>query len=230
MVEILGRKLLAGDVLELPTLREEFPLDANKQPISKFYVVNDASKGAEGFSQTWYPHIWRVKLSPINDSQEYYDILGNAEDSDSLKNNISAYKEEFKISDAIISAASDKDPTGVMDTSNLYGYSFRNAGGIVNDNSTWSYGESVSSGNTFPTTPSEGQYFIRTDFNPNRMFVRRGNKWARVIEYGDTKTWSDRTYNASTYVNNEGNVTVINDQEFNEKQPLSEVILPKADV
>jgi hypothetical protein len=50
MAEILGRKLLAGDVLELPTLREEFPLDADKQPISKFYVVNDASKGAEGFS------------------------------------------------------------------------------------------------------------------------------------------------------------------------------------
>jgi hypothetical protein len=62
------------------------------------------------------------------------------------------------------------------------------------------------------------------------MFVRRGHKWARVTEYGATKTWADRTYNASTYINNEENVTVVNDQELSEKQALSEVILPKADV
>ena len=230
MAEILGRKLLAGDVLELPTLREEFPLDANKQPISKFYVVNDASKGAEGFSQTWYPHIWRVKLSPINDSQEYYDILGSAQDTGSLKNNISTYKEEFKISDAIVGAASDLDPDGTMNLDHLFGYSYATSGGTVNDNSSYDHGETVDSGPTFPTTPSEGQYFIRTDFNPDRMFVRRGNKWARVTEYGATKTWSDRTYNASTYINNEENVTIVNDQESSEKQALSEVILPKADV
>ena len=51
MVEIIGRKLIAGDVIELPHLRDELLLDAGRQAVNKYYVVNDASKGAEGFSK-----------------------------------------------------------------------------------------------------------------------------------------------------------------------------------
>lgn len=228
-VEILGRKILPGDVIEMPTLIDDYPLDTQKNPIRKFYVVNDVNKGAEGFSQTWYPHVWRVKLSPISDSQEFYDILGNANNADSLKNSISTYKNEFSVNDAIIGAAIQEDPTGRAETDHLYNYSFPTSGGIVNRSDTYNHGETIPTGVTFPTNPNEGDYFIRTDFVPNRMFVRRGSKWHRVYNNVTDQTWSDITYNGSSYIFNEENTTVVNDTEFNEKQPLSDVILPKPD-
>jgi len=60
MIDQFGRKLMNGDVLEI---------------LPKFYVINDASFASEGFSQTWLPHLWRVKAVPLVGSQEYDDIL-----------------------------------------------------------------------------------------------------------------------------------------------------------
>ena len=229
MIEILGRKLLPGDVLELPHLRDEFPLDAQHNVIKKFYVVSDANRGAEGFSQTWYPHIWRVKINPISDSQEYYDILGKAGEENALVNDISTYKSEFNISDLIVGSAQDDDPDGTMETDHLYGYNYPTAGGIVNDASVWSYGEPLSEGDSFPSSPQEGQYFLRTDFIPNRLFVRRGSKWERSYENINTKTWQERTYNASTFILDDQQTSIVGNEEFLTRQPLSDVIKPKPD-
>ena len=223
----MGRRLMPGDVLELPHLRDALLLNADKKAINKYYVVNDANRGAEGFSQTWYPHIWRVKLSPLTDSQEYYDILGDGSEQ-TLKADLSTYKTEFNISDAIVEAADAEDPTGVAMTEHLFGYDYATSGGIVNQQQGYSHGESIASGDQFPSTPTEGEYFIRSDFNPNRLFVRRGNRWHRLYDNITDQTWTDKTYNASDYINNE-RTTVVDDQEFKEQTALSEVIKPQAD-
>ena len=228
MVEVVGRKLMPGDVLELPHLRDQLLLTADKKAINKYYVVNDANRGAEGFSQTWYPHIWRVKLSPLTDSQEYYDILGSGEGANSLKNDVSTYKTEFNISDAIVEAADKQDPTGTSLTSHLFGYDHPTSGGLVNQDNSYDHGETIASGDQFPSDPNQGDYFIRNDFSPNRLFVRRGSRWHRLYDNITDKTWTDKTYNASDYINN-NRTTVIDDKEFNEQTPLSEVIKPKAD-
>tara|TARA_X000001036_G_scaffold331169_1_gene309867 strand:- start:158 stop:1246 length:1089 start_codon:yes stop_codon:yes gene_type:complete len=227
MVEIMGRRLMPGDVLELPHLRDALLLSNDKKAINKYYVVNDANRGAEGFSQTWYPHIWRVKLSPLTDSQEYYDILGDGAQG-SLKNDLSTYKAEFNISDAIVEAADKEDPTGTSLTEHLFGYDHATSGGIVNQSNAYNHGETIISGDQFPSTPTEGEYFIRTDFNPNRLFVRRGNRWHRLYDNITDQTWTDKTYNASDYIFNE-RTTVVDDQETNEQTALSEVIKPQAD-
>ena len=228
MVEVMGRRLMPGDVLELPHIRDALLLSADKKAINKYYVVNDANRGAEGFSQTWYPHIWRVKLSPLTDSQEYYDILGDSNDANSLKNDISTYKTEFNISDAIVEAADKDDPNGTSLTDHLFGYDHATSGGLVNQDNSYNHGESIASGDQFPTSANQGDYFIRTDFSPNRLFVRRGTRWHRLYDNITDKTWTDQTYNASDYINNK-RTTVIDDEEFNEQTPLSEVIKAKPD-
>lgn len=229
MVEIVGRKLLAGDVLELPHLRDDLLLDVNRKPVSKYYVITDANRGAEGFSQTWYPHIWRVKLSPISDSQEYADILGSEHDANSLKNDISTYKSEFSINDAIVASAAQEDPDGTAALEHLFGFDYATAGGVTVKDDAWAYGENIDSGSEFPSNPQEGQWFLRTDFTPNRLFARRGNKWERRYDADTEKTWQQRTYNASDFIINEQQTTIVDNQEFNEKQALSDVILPKPD-
>ena len=78
MIDTIGRKIMVGDVLELPNLKDYYPLDDTlTAALKRYYVVQDATRAAEGFAPTWYPHLWRVKLQPLVDSQEYKDILDN---------------------------------------------------------------------------------------------------------------------------------------------------------
>jgi len=82
-VDLLGRKVMSGDVVELPNLKDEYALNDFKSALKRFYVVEDINRAAEGFSATWYPHLYRLKLKPIIDSQEFKDILDRPEENDS---------------------------------------------------------------------------------------------------------------------------------------------------
>ena len=76
MIDILGRKIMNGDVLEIPNLKDYYPLNKDiPQPLPRYYVVQDADYATEGMSQTWLPHIWRVKATPMTNNQEFKDIL-----------------------------------------------------------------------------------------------------------------------------------------------------------
>jgi hypothetical protein len=74
-VEKLGRKIIAGDVLELPHLKDEFALNDLTFALKRFYVIEEVTRAAEGFSVTWYPHLYRAKCKPLVDSQEFKEIL-----------------------------------------------------------------------------------------------------------------------------------------------------------
>ena len=76
MIETVGRKLMNGDVLEIPNLRDLNPLDtAIPRALPRYYVIQDTNFASEGFSQTWQPHTWRVKAVPLVNAQEYQDVL-----------------------------------------------------------------------------------------------------------------------------------------------------------
>ena len=76
MIDIVGRKLMVGDVLELPHLLDYNPLrETIPVALKRFYQITDANFASEGFSQTWYPHLWRIKCEPLVDSQEFSQIL-----------------------------------------------------------------------------------------------------------------------------------------------------------
>ena len=76
MIDIVGRKLMVGDVLELPHLLDYNPLNETiPVALKRFYQITDANFAGEGFSQTWYPHLWRIKCEPLVDSQEFSNIL-----------------------------------------------------------------------------------------------------------------------------------------------------------
>jgi hypothetical protein len=76
MIDIVGRKLMVGDVLELPHLLDYNPLkETIPIALKRFYQITDANFSSEGFSQTWFPHMWRIKCEPLIDSQEFTQIL-----------------------------------------------------------------------------------------------------------------------------------------------------------
>lgn len=76
MIDIIGRKLMVGDVLELPHLLDYNPLkETIPVALKRFYSITDSNFASEGFSQTWYPHLWRIKCEPLVASQEFNQIL-----------------------------------------------------------------------------------------------------------------------------------------------------------
>jgi len=228
MVERMGRKLMAGDVIELPHIRDDLLLDESKPAINKFYVIQDASRAAEGFSQTWYPHIWRIKASPMTDAQEYKDILSQAADNgvDTLKDALSTYQKELEISNAIIARGEQLAPTILDDGSNVIQNTVKPY--QADANPVYDHGEAVESGMSFPLNPHQGDFFLRTDYSPAVLFAYRGTRWQRMQTANGPVDLRDKVLNAAGFINNDA-VTVIGNKEFPERQALSQVILPKSD-
>jgi len=76
MIDTFGRKLMSGDVLEFPNLKDYNPLDTSlSKALPRYYVIQDAAFASEGFSVTWLPHLWRVKATPLVNAQEFQDIV-----------------------------------------------------------------------------------------------------------------------------------------------------------
>jgi len=126
IVELLGRKPVSGDVLELPHLKDEYALGDATIALKRFYVVQDVTRPSTGFSPTWYPHLLRLKCAPMVNSQEFAEIL-NQEQYDSQGNPAGTLKElnttfdiAQQINDAIIAQAEADLPMSGYDTTPYY--------------------------------------------------------------------------------------------------------------
>ena len=157
MIDHIGRKLMNGDVLELPNLKDYHPLSGDLVPkaLPKFYVINDANFASEGFSQTWLPHLWRVKAVPLVGSQEYNDILkdymdkdggidgddGEGNSSGTLADYMCQHNKNLEINDAILTQAVVEVPLSGYDISSFYIVSYDEYGDPVD-----TYGLSADAG------------------------------------------------------------------------------------
>jgi hypothetical protein len=83
MIQLVGRKLMVGDVIELPHLLDYNPLkETIPVALKRFMQITDAEFASEGFSPTWFPHLWRIKCEPLVDSEEFSQILTAPIDQD----------------------------------------------------------------------------------------------------------------------------------------------------
>jgi len=94
MIDLIGRKLMVGDVFELPHLTDYHPLnEAIPVGLRRYYQITDANYASEGFSSTWYPHLWRIKCEPLVDSQQFAGILTTPTNTDNFMGNWNETKE-----------------------------------------------------------------------------------------------------------------------------------------
>jgi hypothetical protein len=160
MVERIGRKMMPGDVLELPNMKDYWPLD-DAVPVSlkKFYVVNEVLRAAEGYSQTWWPHLYRLRCVPMVDSQEYRDILDQAaaEDGSSdstLRDILGPYLRNLEINDAIVTQAESDVPLSGFNTDKYFVLPV-DANGVSIQNYISSDGNVSSGSSTIDTNPNQ---------------------------------------------------------------------------
>ena len=345
-VEKIGRKIIAGDVIELPHLTDEYALNDLQYALKRFYVIEEVSRAAEGFSVTWYPHLYRAKCKPLVDSQEYKQILDGIANTDSdrgaynagityypgdivtgtdgkkyevtqevtgiappngtyyviadtLKDIISTYNKEMQITSAVLNQAEADAPKSGYDTSKFYTLQRAEDGAaelasvdataVTVDAATQAtdedgnllydtngdpvyVGQTASSvlmpadgdgyngyltrdgvppngapftaGIAFPINPTVGQFALRTDYLPNRLFRFDGRRWTKFednvrmtmnnlgasdVAAGDTYAGKDiRQTQKATFVNNT-TVATIDGHETKEKQSLTKALRPQAD-
>ena len=265
-VKTIGRKIMSGDVIELPHLKDEYALNDYSFALKRFYVVEDVNRAAEGFSQTWYPHLYRLKLKQITDSQEFKEILDlPAEEgsNETLRDLLSTFEKEMQINNAVIAQAESDAPKSGFDTSHLYTLATDDEGnaalvtidqsdidassGVLADRinetperSGYSgyllgdglppNGEAFGSGIQFPTDVIKGDFYLRTDFLPNRLFRYDGVRWVKVedaVRHTLSNT-NDRNTLTTSFINNT-NVNRISNEDVQERQSLSKALRPKAD-
>jgi hypothetical protein len=348
-VEKLGRKIIAGDVIELPHLKDDHALNDLTFALKRFYVVEEVSRAAEGFSVTWYPHLYRAKCKPLVDSQEFKDILdgiANTENflgawesgvtyypgdvvtgPDGLKYNViaevtgiappnttyyeiaetlrdimSTYEKEMQITQAVLNQAESDAPKSGYDTSKFYHLQKGEDGraelvtvdsdliteasvdasiqatdaegnllfddngdpiyvgitasamlraadakgyqGYITEDGIAPNGAPFTAGIAFPMSATEGQYCLRNDYLPNRLFRFNGARWVKVEDalrmtmsnlgasdtgIGDQFEGKDVRLTQKTSFINNNNSSVIDGRTVQEKQSLSQALRPKAD-
>ena len=279
MIDNLGRRIMNGDVVELFHLRDDYVLDT-ESALKRFYVAGDCSFATEGFSPTWYPHLWRVKLNPLVDSQEYKDItsqikatntlgpMGTNTATGTLGDLISTYDKYLTINEAIITQAEADVPKSGYDVSKIYSPTVDAKGNVSNanatadtvnvtsssqttsDQGTYSPPESqnpkgylsgdglapnglpVAAGVMFPANPNQGDYCLRLDYLPNRLFRFDGRRWIKMEDNVRTNLTNGNPNNATlrnSFVNDTKTITLSNGDVIPERQTLSQALRPKAD-
>jgi hypothetical protein len=313
MIESFGRKLMTGDVLELPNLKDYNPLNQNiTRALPRYYVIQDAAFAAEGFSQTWLPHVWRVQATPMVNAQEYQQIINQPLMPDNIWDNGNFYPQgmvvdnggkyyeasknvppgtdindpnywaliekpttmgdvnstrnrELQINDALVVQANIEVPLSGYDNVSFYilpntpsgqpsgnGLSADQTNPTVDGTQSgegntptdfgWTIGYltgdklapnglPVTPGVSFPLTPSKGDYCLRLDYYPNRLFRFNGANWLAISE--DVRTpldWGPANgTQRSSFVNNTYTVNTTDQGNIPSRQSLSELLKPEAD-
>jgi hypothetical protein len=285
-IETLGRKPMSGDVIELPHLKDDFALNDFKVSLKRFFVIEDINRAAEGFSVTWYPHLYRLKLKTILDSQEFKDILDlpqemdnyvgvwkdatafyegqvikhlgklytvitdayaieppnlnfytPLDDTETLRYVSSVHSKEMDISNGIIAEAEASTPLSGYNTRHFYTLNVDDTGTpvlstiddsnlAIDDANTVdaispsppkigysgyligdgypANGAPYGFGLSFPENAADGDFFLRTDYLPTRLFRYDGRRWIKVEDgVRMTKTQTDvRETQKTSFINN----------------------------
>ena len=266
-VKTIGRKLMSGDVIELPHLKDQYALNDYQVALKRFYVIQDINRAAEGFSPTWYPHLYRLKLKQIVDSQEFKEILDlPAEEgsTNTLRDVLSTYEKEMQINAAVVAQAETDTAKSGYNTKHLYTLQVDDQGKpelVTTDINTLDAstanemadrinqtpdrngydgyllgdgfapnGEVFGHGIGFPLGSAKGDYFLRTDFLPNRLFRYDGSRWVKMedaVRMTLTNT-NNRNTQKTGFINNT-NTTTVAGQTIEQRQSLSQALKPKAD-
>ena len=264
IVERIGRKPMAGDVIEFPHMKEDYSLDESIPiALKRYYVVEDVNRAAEGFSQTWWPHLLRLKMKTLVDSQEFKDIIGDATTEGSVASYMSTYNREKTINDQILAQAEQDAPKSGFNYKQYYVAPIDERGNIrtenVNDTDRVSTDKTVNAvidtpasshygfyldgdgvapngnpagfGISFPTSNiDKGDYFLRTDYLPNRLFRFDGTRWVKIEDsVRITTTNNDSRANYKTSFVNNATESTINGLTTKQRQSLTEALKPKAD-
>jgi hypothetical protein len=240
MVAQLGRRIVPGDVLELPHRRDD-TYDIDAPAINKFYTVDEAMRAATGYSATWFPHIWRVKVSPMTASQEYHDILNQQAtnplgfNQGTIKDLMSTIGIDLGIDSAVVNEAKKNVSARYFETRQYWMVTPEASGHgsfpwvFAGDGIPPNGASLLGTGNSFPDTPTQGDYYLRTDYKPATLFMFDANAWRMQEQDIRQQDWTAANNLLLAFINNDNVSTFEDGSTAPEKIALSKAVKPRAD-
>ncbi len=178
MLKYVGRKILPGDVLELPNLRDT-DVYGSTISINKWYYVQDAFKAGEGYSQTWNHHIWKLRVKPLTDSPEFSNIVDkikqqypntstdpNDTNPDNQNGSVTVGDKALDMMNSIIKQAESEVPYMHWDNEHIF-----------NDTVGLNY-SNIPMGFALPTKPKANQYY-KLQSEP-KLYEKQGTQWVLI--------------------------------------------------
>ena len=193
MVTLLGRPVVIGDIIELPS---EAQYDNNLIKVRKWLEVTDTTWSTEGYAPGWRPILYRITATPAIASQENMSLFKSDKGYTTLTD------DQFMVSDSplnqlvqeaneiIIKTAEEEVPLTGSDTTGLRsgmpliwtddhlrgkydGRDYSVEDGLPPNNQAYTEGTS------FPTSPSNEDYF-RMNYTSDTYLPPKLYQWNQV--------------------------------------------------
>lgn len=191
MVELLGRPIVVGDILELPA---EAQYDQNLNKVRKWLEVDDTGWSASGFSPNWKPILFRFTASPMIARQETRDLFStkrnyvDASDADFLEDMIAINTVANQATDYIKAMSKEAVPETGTDVTewdvdrpgepDMVNETFANRDLYVED-AIPANGAPYGEGTDLPDSPADGDYF-RLTYPDDLKLPARLFRWSAV--------------------------------------------------
>lgn len=166
-VEQLGRPIVIGDLLELPSETQYSP---TLEAVKKYLEVTDVAWDTAGYTPGWQPTMLRIIAQPALATQETQDIFGDLvpsiDDSGLIEVDTTKYVDIKEVDDKIQSAAQTNTPERGEDTADIQQFDAGTPQEKLNTPHRKLYvedglppnGELYTEGDTLPVSPSDGDY------------------------------------------------------------------------
>ena len=252
MIAQLGRKLIIGDVIEWSWLRD-LDILGMETGANKFYYVTASERDENGWAANYKYHLWKVKVKPVTNSPEFSDLFNKGDESDFYEDlnssnggggmdmNNTTYQNEIAIMDAVLAEAEENGPSyRLHDEHHVYldennevyvenRFISQGIDGIPNQLNCEDIDYNTEFGEFFPENPANGDYFLRVDYNPPRLFKRIINektnegKW-QLVEFDNREKWTGVPAILRSHINNDSSFVNEQNEVIVEKQNIKDLV------
>lgn len=173
----LERRLVPGDVIEMPHLRE---VGVDGRIANKWYEVSAIVWSPTGYDPMYNRHILAATLKPLRHQQEFLDLFERQDEyGRTLAEQMSNRESMMAVTEANQELARTQANTTWFDTTTLWfdpDHPDRHPHRWTDDGKP-DNGIPVQQGTYFPTDAKQGEWFLRTDFVPNRLYRFENGRW-----------------------------------------------------
>lgn len=241
MIAQLGRKIIVGDVIEISWQRD---LDILGKEIAanKFYQVTSSERDEASWAANYKFHIWLLKLKPITNSPEFEDLFNYGDEDDfyepagsdngggGLDPDNTQQENEIDIMNQNLEEAEEDVSFRLHDEHHVYMLEDTNPRkdgrfipiGIDGIPANFNADE-VPMGDSFPRYAEVGSYYLKTNFNPPRLYIREEGHW-KLIGYDARTKWMGVPNILLQTINNTDSVTFSDGTELTKRQNIKDLV------
>ena len=241
MIAQLGRKILVGDVVEISWQRD-LDILGKDYAANKFYQVSSSERDEASWAPNYKFHIWKIKIKPITNSPEFEDLFNKDLEDDFYEdlnsenggggmnpdliqddNNININDKNLEEAEKDVSfRLHDEHHVYMEKDTNPYDEHRRFIPIGIDGIPAELNAEDVPMGDSFPEYAEIGSYYLKTNFNPPRLYIREDGYW-KLLGYDARTKWMGVPNVLLQAINNDESMTFADGTILTKRQNIKDL-------